>query len=138
MRRKKNNWDQYMAGAVGDKGYYIRKAYGPFRTKKIAEFFNFLAFGSPHSLNAETQSQSDISYFDCLDKAQHPEMMFRHTSPFGVWWQDTYGGPLTGKVILRLAMECNAKGYKSFTNWLVHSGTIGGRAPHYQYCSTLM
>ena len=136
MRRKKNSWNQYMAGAVGDRGYYIKKVYGPFRTKKVAEFFNFLAFCSPRSLNAETQSQADIS-LEVLDKPQHPMFMFRVTSPFGVWWQDTYGGPLTDTVILNLATECNAKGYKSFTDWLIQGGTIGGRAPHYQYCPTL-
>jgi hypothetical protein len=134
--RKKNSWIEYMTGAVGDSGYYIKEMYGPFRTKQVAEFFNFLAFGSPRSPEAENQSKNDISYLDFSDSPKHPTLMFKETAPFSVWWYDTYGGPLTNDVILDLATECKANGYKSFTNWLIRGGTISGQAPHCQYCST--
>ena len=136
MRRNRNNWNRYMAGAVGQKGYYIKKVYGPFKTKEVAEFFNFIAFGSPRSLDAEDQSKDDIEYLCALDKPQHPMLMFKGTSHFSVWWGDTFGGPLTTEMALTLAKECKANGYKSFIDWLIQGGTIGGRAPHYQYSST--
>lgn len=40
MGRKRNSWNKYMAGAVGERGYYIKNIYGPFRDKNTAEFFN--------------------------------------------------------------------------------------------------
>ncbi len=137
MREKRSSWNYYMAGPVGDEGYYIKKVYGPFKTKQTAEFFNFIAFGSPRSTDAEIQSRNGIHYVDTLDNPQHPMLMFKGTSPFSVWWQDTFGGPLTDKILLNLAVECRANGYRSFTDWLIQSGKIKGKAPHCQYFSTL-
>lgn len=127
-----------MAGTVGDRGYYINRIYGPFKTKGAAEFFNFIAFGSPRSMNAESKSKDDIHYLESLKNPQHPKEMFYRTSHFNVWWYDTFGGPLTAVVMLNLANECGANGYKSFIDWLVSGGKIDGMAPHYQYSSTLI
>lgn len=137
MRRKQNNWNKYMAGAVGEKGYYIREVYGPFKTKEAAEFFNFIAFGSPRSLEAGSQSRDGIDYLHEINKPMHPRFMFMATSHFSVWWEDTFGVPLTVSMIMDLAKECKADGYKSFIDWLVSGSKLDGRAPHYQYSSTL-
>lgn len=125
-----------MAGAVGGKGYYI-KDYGPFKTQEIAEFFNFIAFVSPRSMDAEMQSKDGIIYLSALEKSRHPRHMFWDNSKFSIWWHDTFGVPLTDNMIMLLAKECEAGGYKSFTGWLISGSKIDGRAPHYQYSSTL-
>ena len=137
MRREKSNWNRYMAGAVGEKGYYIREVYGPFRSKEVAEFFNFIAFVSPRSLEAEALSRDGIDYLVCLDKPKHPQFMISGKSHFRLWWMDTFGVPLTNSTIMQLAKECEAQGYKSFIDWLVSGSKIDGRAPHCQYSSTL-
>ena len=137
MRIKKRDWNRYMAGAVGEKGYYIKKIYGPFRTKEIAEFFNFIAFVSPRLPDAKARAKDHISYLQDLEKPIHPKYMFRGNARFNLWWESTYGVPFTSNTILLLANECRANGYESFTGWLVNGSKLDGMAPHHQYFSTL-
>lgn len=125
-----------MAGAVGGEGYYI-KNYGPFKTKEIAEFFNFIAFVSPRSLNAEMETKNGIIYLDNLEASKHPKCIYWGDSKFSIWWQDTFGIPLTGDIIMLLAKECGASGYRSFTEWMVSGSKLNGMAPHCQYSSAL-
>ena len=122
-----------MAGAAGEEGYYINNTYGPFKSKEIAEFFNFIAFGSPRSLNAAEEAKAGVQFLRKPPKALHPNMMFRRCSPFSVWWEDTFGCFLTNEIIMDLAKECKANGYKSFIDWLIQGSKINGKAPHHQY-----
>lgn len=136
MRRKKSSWGRYMSGNVS--GYYVkrpqnRKTYGPFKTQEAAEFFNFIAFVSPRSPNAECEARSGIVFKESTDNSVHPSLMFENAlSPFKLWWEDTWGIPLKNSTIMSLAHECGAGGYRSFSNWLILNGKINGRPPHQQ------
>lgn len=135
---KKNNkrptWETYMSGNVGNKGYYILDGngkkvthYGPFKTKEFAEFFNFIAFGSPRDQNARLTALKGVVLCDkILEKAGHPRTLFASNSKFSLWLQDLYGKPLTTKLVLEIAKESGAKGYKSFTNWIICGSKING------------
>jgi len=136
MRRKRNSWGNYIT--TNGVGYYIKRpqnrlTYGPFKTPEIAEFFNFIAFVSPRSPDAEREAKDGIVFKDYAENPAHPNRMFENSlSPFKVWWQDTWGIPLTTHTIMGLANECGAGGYRSFSNWLILNGKINGRAPHQQ------
>jgi len=135
MRRKKrSNWDQFVLDGVN--GFFIlregNKLYGPFRTKEIAEFFNFISFVAPRSLEAANESKQGVAFKRGVEKAHHPRELFQLISPFKAWWQDTYGTVLNESTALALARTCGTNGYEGFTSWLVSSGKIDGKYPHQQ------
>ncbi len=125
-----------MSGNVGDAGYYVcidndlgRICYGPFKTKEVTEFFNFVAFCSPRSLDAAQDAQSGILYCKGNESCtfEHPSSMFATNSHFSLWWEDLYGISLTAKMILQVAKESGAKGYDAFTQWLIDGSRIDGK-----------
>ncbi|KKN74485.1 hypothetical protein LCGC14_0390020 [marine sediment metagenome] len=134
----KNNkrpiWKTYMSGDVGDIGFYIKDSkgprdiyYGPFKTEEFAEFFNFIAFGSPRELDARLEAAKGIVYCEeSPEFVEHPKIMFASNSRCGLWVSDTYGQSLTTKLILEIAKESGAMGYKSFANWIVEGSKING------------
>ena len=134
IKNKQPIWKTYMSGHVGGSGFYIanhrgRKNihYGPFKTKEFAEFFNFLAFGSPRALDAKLEAAKGIVF--CEEKpnfTEHPKIMFATNSRFALWLGDMYGQPMTTKLALEMAKESGAKGYKSFTNWIIGGSRING------------
>ena len=133
-RRKRinNPWRPYMAGNVGDSGFYITTnndiKYGPFKTSEVAEFFNLIAFCNPRSLDLADDSKDGIQYYDELDDGDHPSNLLLGSSSFAIWWSDTFGIPLTAELIMGLAKESGAKGYTSFTEWLLAGCQINGQS----------
>ncbi len=131
-KNKVQTWKKYMSGK--DSGFYILDNkrneavyYGPFKSKEFAEFFNFIAFGSPRDMQAGEGAKSGIVFCEKAPiNREHPRIMFASNSKFGLWFSDLYGKPLTTKLILALAQECGAKGYKSFTNWIIAGSKING------------
>ena len=131
---KRPTWKTYMSGNVGNKGYYILDNkgrmdiyYGPFKTKEFAEFFNFIAFGSPRDGDARLEALKGIILCEEVDgRVEHPRIMFASNSKFSLWLQDFYGQLLTTKLVLEIAKESGAKGYESFTNWLICGSKVNG------------
>jgi hypothetical protein len=135
MARKKNKspWRLYMSGDAGDSGYYIikkgqnTKAYGPFKNKKIAEFFNFVAFGDPRSPTTGQDAKVGIQYSDSEPNPIHPNNMLASNSKFSLWWEDIYNTPLNSDLVMKIARATGAQGYQSFTNWLLGGFQIDGK-----------
>jgi len=146
-------WSKYLSGKAGEYGVYIQRLkkggkeinyYGPFRNKEYAEFFNYLAFCSPHCVDAKEQSKINIDFLNKKKIGEinknassnygiefnHPSSMLFEISPVGIWWQDTYGKVLNPKMVLKLANETGAKGYDAFRDWLISGSKIGGVGVH--------
>lgn len=115
---------------MGEMGYYV-KSYGPFKSEETAEFFNFISFVNPRNFNAEQDSKKNIKYYKKYPNASHPQRMISERSQFGMWWNDIFGINLTNDLILKLANESGAKGYRGFLRWLEGGAKINGRAPHH-------
>ena len=83
-------WNKYMSDIEG--GFYIKDNrvkgtvhYGPFKTQKFAEFFNFIAFGSPRECNAKEEAQSGIVFCEEVpSNKRHPKLMFASNSRFSL------------------------------------------------------
>ena len=124
---KNNNWNKYLSNNTT--GFYINN-FGPFKTKEIAEFFNFLAFVNPRSLEAENQSKNNITYHLKYDKPIHPSYIVFESSSFNSWCNDTFGKSVNQNIILQIANASGANGYKSFTKWLIHGAKINDKPFH--------
>jgi hypothetical protein len=139
-------WIKFMSRSQ-KAGYYIenkkdnkQKYVGPFRSEKVAEFFNYLAFCSPLSENSKEEAKLGI--IEIIEPRQlyklaeidkkycHPKDFCFHNTPFGIWWKDTYGTVLSNKLVLKLAISCGAKGYDSFRKWLLAGSMIEGKPAH--------
>ena len=67
-KSKRPTWETYMSGNVS--GFYILDSrrrgrdvhYGPFKKREFAEFFNFIAFGSPRDLDARKEAAAGIVF----------------------------------------------------------------------------
>ena len=130
MKAKSRSWADYISN--GSDGFYIYKKeksvyYGPFKQKEFAEFFNFKAFGSPRECDAKDYAKCGIVFCDkSPSDIKHPSTMFASNSKFSLWFNDLYGKRLTVRLILTLAYESGAKGYKSFMKWIVDGSKING------------
>lgn len=134
MKEKSKNsspWRLYMGREVGQKGYYISANqvhfFGPFKSKKIAEFFNLLSFGDPRSLNLQDRITETVEYFNYVEKAEHPSNLIASNSKFSLWWKDIFEKPFSSDLALKLARETGAQGYQAFRSWLINGSQLDGR-----------
>lgn len=133
MKEKNKNspWRLYMSGDVGEKGFYISanktNYYGPFKNKKIAEFFNLIAFGNPRSYSVKEDVVNTIEKFNSIVDGEHPNNLIASNSKFALWWRSVFEIPFSPDLALKLAKETRAQGYDSFQKWILNGCQLDGR-----------